>query len=293
MQEILTNAWLGWQRYNDNGKYAALLLLVLLFLWFRREREKQRILLVYTTLVTIFCIVPVSAAFLMIYQTKFYDYEWIWNYVPVTLMIAYGATVFLSEYWENCKMNIGKCIGVSAVALVVIFLCGSMGQDNYGVETGKQERSGAKEALGLLIEEGGNDICLWAPKEIMENARTYDGNIRLVYGRNMWDAALGGYSYETYEKTQELLYLWMCNVAETGMVEYAVETDAGSGSGNFVAETAENIIDSAWCFEAAKAVGVNRVLIPGDILPEELQKLKKAWGMEPELLGAYYLFVVE
>lgn len=292
MQEILTNAWLGWQRYTDNGKYAALLMLVLLFLWFRRKEEKQRVLLIYTTLVTLFCIFPVSAAFLMMYQTKFYNYEWIWSYVPVTLMIAYGCTVFLAEYWENCKKNIWKCIGVTAVVLTLVFLCGSMGQDVCELEDEKYDRAGAKEVLGLVIEEGGNDICLWAPKKIIENARAYDGNIRLAYGRNMWDAALGGYTYETYERNQELLYLWMCNVEEKGLVEYVPKDRMESGDGSVTADV-KTMIDSEWCFETARALGVNRVLIPGDILPEELQKLTKAWGVEPMQLGEYYLFVLQ
>lgn len=289
MQEILTNAWLGWQRYTDGGKYAALLILVLLFLWFCRKEEKQRALLIYTTLVTLFCIFPVSAAFLMMYQTKFYDYEWIWNYVPVTLMIAYGCTVFLTEYWENCKKNIWKCVGVTVAVLTLVFLCGGMGQDAYGMESGKQKRLEAKEVLGQLIEEGGNDICLWAPKEIMENARAYDGNIRLVYGRNMWDAALGAYTYEVYDKNHEFLYLWMCNVEEKGVTEYVAE----KGSDSAETDNAQVIIDSIWCLEAAKSLGVNRVLLPGNILPEELQKLTEAWGTEPVQLGEYYLFVLQ
>lgn len=282
MREILTNAWLGWQRYTDNGKYAALLLAVLLFLWFRREEEKQKVLLVYTTLMTALCIFPVSAAFLMVYQTRFYDYEWIWGYVPVTLMIAYGGTVFLTGYWESCKKNIGKFAVMSAAALAIVFLCGSMGQDAFDAEGEKQSRADAKAVLELLTEEAGDDnICLWAPKEIMENARAYDGNIRLVYGRNMWDASLGGYSYEVYGKDRESLYLWMCNVEENGTVEYAMETDA------------ENIIDSAWCLETVREKGVNCVILPGNILQEELQKLTRAWGLEPVQLGMYYLFVLQ
>lgn len=295
MQEILTNAWLGWQRYTDNGKYAALLILVLLFFWFRREEEKQKVLLVYTTLITLFCLFPVSAAFLMLYQTKFYDYEWIWSYVPVTLMIAYGVAVFLVEYWENCKKIIGKCVGTAAV-LVLVFLCGSMGQDNYGIESEKQERSEAYEVLGRLIEEGGNDICLWAPREIMENARAYDGNVRLVYGRNMWDAALGGYSYETYEKKQELLYLWMGNVAGTGMTEYVPDDDniklEDCESLGLSGVETETVINAVWCLEVAESLGVNRILLPDNILPEELEKLATAWESEPVQLGEYYLFVL-
>ena len=63
MLELLTNAWQGFEQYRSGGKYIALLLTVLLFLWFGRKENKQKVLLIYTTLVTVMCIFPVSAVF--------------------------------------------------------------------------------------------------------------------------------------------------------------------------------------------------------------------------------------
>lgn len=313
MLELLTNAWQGWQRYTDNGKYAALLVLVLLFLWFRRE-EKQKVLLIYTTLVAVLCIFPVSAAVLMAYQTRFYDYEWIWNYVPVTLMIAYGGTVFLTGCWKSYQKSIWKCAGMTLAVLAVVVLCGSLDSKAYE-DAVEYPEDGQVQALLAVVagEAAGQEICLWAPENVMASARAYDGNIRLIYGRDMWDAALGGYSYDTYGEVEEKLYLWMCNVEETGTLEYAlgpesagaaeeavpeaekasavVEAENAGADAEAVPET-ENVIDGAWCVEAARAAGVNRIVLPGNIEAEALGQLAETAQAEVVQYEEYYLLKI-
>lgn len=283
MRELLTNAWLGWHRYTDAGKYAALLLVVFFFLWFRKEEEKEKPLLIYTTLVTILCIFPVSAAILMLYQTGFYNYEWIWSYVPLTLLIAYGGTIFLTECWERYKKSVWQCAGISMAVVTIIVLCGSMGQDVFDAGAERQEREAANTVLEILSTEADEEeICLWAPKGIMASTRAFDGKLQLAYGRNMWDAALGAYSYDTYSESEETLYLWMCNVEESGMVDPAPE-ELTEGALEISPET---------ILEIAKKAGVNRILLPGNIMPEELEKLVGIWKVQPRQIGDYYLITI-
>ena len=270
MLELLTNAWQGFEQYRSGGKYIALLLVVLLFFWFGRKENKEKVLLIYTTLVTVLCIVPVGAVFLMTYQTRYYDYVWIWNYVPVTLMIAYGGTIFLTDSWEHYQKNAWKCVGITVAVLALLVLCGNLnrGQDTIFSESGKKGETQA--VLAVLAEQTKEqDICLLAPKNIMAEARAYDGNIRLIYGRNIWDAALGGYSYETYSKAQEDLYLWMSEVEETGEL-----SDIQS-------------------VEAAGEAGVNRILLPDTVEVGKLQQLSGTMDIEITKLGSYYLLKLE
>jgi len=295
MIELLRNAWSGWLWYTDNGKFAALLLVVLLFLWLRRG-HRNKTLLIYTTVAALLCIFPMSAAFLMQYQTRFYDYEWIWSIVPVTMMIAYGITVFLGNRWENYEKEVRQKgntvtkklfwenLAVTAGVVAVVLLCGRLGNPVFVAKEEASERQWAKTALEDAIKrkqvldeqvqnEGNQGLVLWAPQEVMAYARAYDGNIRLVYGRNMWDKSLMGYSYETYDDVEESLYLWMSSV----------EAYPNQSCREFL----EGGIS---CVEAAAEKGVNCILLPGDTARENVEALGAAIGRKVEAVEGYYVF---
>lgn len=277
MQELLKNAWTGWQAYTEAGKYAALLVVVLLFFWFRKEECREKLLLVYTTVMMVCCIFPVSAALLMKYQTLFYDYAWIWSYVPLTMVIAYGVVVFLGGQWKKYKK--ASRWGITLMVLVLIALCGRLGQPAFGGEREAQERKQTEAIIAAVAETAGEQkICLWAPREIIESVRGLRADIRLIYGRNIWDAALGAYFYEPYGETEESLYLWMCNAEETGNWEYT--TQDGS------------VLDGVACVKSAVAAGVNRILLPGTMEIEGLRVLSDALETEARQMDGYYLFVL-
>ena len=145
MTELLRNAWMGWQDYTEDGKLVALLLAVLLFLWLTGKGKKQGTLVLYSSLAVFCCILPVPAVFLMLYQTKFYDYEWIWSLVPLTGMTAYGITVFLTEYGTEAGREKGhRNIAVPFLLLAAILLSGDMG--NTAEEWDRQRTENASAA---------------------------------------------------------------------------------------------------------------------------------------------------
>lgn len=273
MWELLNNAWKGWLSYTGKGKFAALLIMVLLFFWFRREECKEKLLLVYTTIVLICCIFPVTAVVLMKIQTGFYSYEWIWSYVPLTMMIAYGGVVLTDALWRK-QGKVQKGI-LTAVVFILIFLCGGIGSTTAELKNPK-DRKAAEAIVLALSEESEGEICLWAPKEIMEVARATDGRMRLPYGRNIWDASLGAYFYEPYGKTEEALYLWMC--------------EAQKGNGEYVTEEGM-VIDGNKSVAMALGLGVNRILLPQAIAREEVQKISHDFELEMQAFEGYYLLV--
>ena len=197
MTELIRNAWLGWQDYTEHGKMAALLLLALLLYWFGNKRSgskemmsRRHTLVSYTTVMTVCCICPLTAAALMAYQTKFYDYQWIWGAVPVTIVIALAATQLWTELADKYTGGDGagwKRAGITVLFACVIYLCGSMQSAVWDEDEAAQNRQKAERVLEIITENGQNkDICLWAPQGIMEYARALDGSIVLPYGRNMW-----------------------------------------------------------------------------------------------------------
>ena len=128
MMELFRNAGMGWADYKSGGKMAAFLLIALLYLWFTGKAKEVRVLAVFASVSAVCCILPLTAVPLMLYQTKFYDYEWIWSLVPLTSVTAYGLTVFLAEQWER-KDDGGRprAVAVTLLLLLALLLGGSLG----------------------------------------------------------------------------------------------------------------------------------------------------------------------
>lgn len=297
--ELLGNAWSGWVNYMTQGKLVALFITVLLYLWFGKKNEKSKPFVCYATVMAVCCIVPVTAVILMTYQTKFYDYEWIWSMVPMTVVIAYGLTDFLTEFCLEGKAGKKSTrIGVALLCLVMVLLCGSMGADKedsaaayvemlraYGWETAEKEmsqemlRRQAYDTLAELEElTGGKELLLWAPMGIMEYAREADSRIRLPYGRNMWDASLNGYSYDTYEDAVCGMYLWMEFQNITGNEEHLLNLNG-----------AEAIPTMEVSVGKAMELGVNCIMLPGKTDRETVQRVAEMFGGEVQQIEEYWV----
>lgn len=287
MSEWIRNAGEGWQRWNSQGKLMALFFAVLLLLWFGNRKYRQgsvKKLLIYASILAVLAVIPITAAILMAYQTKFYDYEWVWSLVPITAITAYGGVVLFTVLTEEktVKLSGGFKNGIIRTVLaglllaVILFLSGNMGNSAWDMDTAEKEKLQAQKAVELLGEEGAENllaesICLWAPREILEYARMLDGNITLLYGRNMWDKALGAYSYDTYDISEELLYLWMEQAAGREVPEGYVSQEAVES----LAET-----DAVACVTLAIQKGANRILLPGGLAEDELAGIKEYFGQQ-------------
>lgn len=279
MTELIRNAWLGWENYTESGKLAALFLAALLFLWLNRRKAGHRTLLLYATVAAACCMIPLTAAVLMVYQTKFYDYEWVWSLVPLTAVTAYGVTEFLGSCWGGLQgKSWKKGVPVTLLLLAVLLFCGGMGSRTWNRRQQVQEREQAELVLKELdgLTEG-RDICLWAPRNILEYARELDGSIRLIYGRNMWDISLNGYAYDVYDESAEALYRFMEQVAEP------VQTD----------DAGQELITAEECVEIALSRGVNCILLPRNMEADTLARVERALGRTAERIEEYYLFVLQ
>lgn len=303
MSELLKNAWMGWQNYTDNGKLAALLFAALLFLWFAGKTDRQKPFFGYTAMIAVCCTVPFSAAGLMLYQTRFYDYVWIWSLVPLTAVTAWGFVEFLTD--QRIGESRVQRAGIGLLAAAVLFLCGNLGKESVDFQAEKQELQGAEQVISAVSQnrEGG-EFCLLAPQSIMEYARVIDGKLLLPYGRNMWDHALDGYSYDVYLPETVDLYRWMCSLEELG------DFDNALAIGMVTAEAYEPMRDA--CLKSADKhldtalkKGVNCFLFPGGLKEEavtylaELLQEKTGSGVSAELIteaaggSSYYLMMPE
>lgn len=296
MAEFLRNAWTGWFRVTDGAKIMALFLAALLYLWVSYRQEKQRQLLHYGTAAAICCIVPVTAAALMLYQTRFYDYEWIWSIVPVTVITAYAGTRVLSEYWQGFRREAWrKGLPVTVGLLAAAFLCNVSGGAGVDRKAERAQRAEAESILAIVREEGGTEapeaapagkrsVCMWAPRQVMEYVRRLDSSIILPYGRNMWDGALGAYSYDTYPKDVENMYQWMCVVEETCTENDFDLTDI------MTEKMEEQELSTRECMDAAKKAGVDLLILPENTNQSLLDEVMNVTGVRPRKDSGYYFF---
>lgn len=270
MAEQFKNAWLGWLSFTRTGKMAGALLISLLFLWIYYKRVKQKEFLIYTTAVTLLCILPVTAALLQMYQTKFYDYKWIWSIVPMTAIIGFAAALFMTEFLQKLQSGNRKRQIAAAVLLAVALVFSSgMGAETWEGYGKQPERRRAESLLANLQERmQGREICLWAPRSVVEYARAYDAGLRLLYGRDIWDSDLTAYSYDKYPGGFYDLYQWM-------------EADDG-----------EETVPDSYCVETAMAAGVNCILVPADKPEETIENFQEILGIQAEKLEEYYLFIL-
>ena len=216
MGVYLRNAWSGWLEYTDGGKLVALFLVAVAYLSLTRKlRGPQGRLVLYGGIAAVMCIFPVTAAVLMRYQTLFYDYQWIWSYVPLTAVIALGGTSFLTEQCKPLRGIVKNTILV-LLCVGVLALCGGLGRGGAGTEPAVQEQAAVEAVLETARESCGEEFCLWAPKEILEYSRSLDAGVCLLYGRNMWDIALNAYCYDIYSEETVELYEWMEHLREYG-----------------------------------------------------------------------------
>lgn len=288
MVEWMQGAWSGWTNYTDNGKLPALLLAVLLYLWFGRRQKAHRELLVYTSVMAVCCILPVTAGLLMMYQTKFYNYEWIWSLVPTTAVVAYGVSLFWTEYRAEWAGQWKKVLPVAVLLTSVFLFCGCMGGQDWDRNGQKNDRARAYAALEQVSDRHpGAEICLWAPREVMEYAREKDASIRLPYGRNIWDGFLGAYAYDIYDDDTVMLERWMGHVSMTGVADLEMETKPSVSSLNGMeSATLEE------CVEKARSKGVNCILLTMKASSDAVSRMEAVLETEAERLEAYYLFYV-
>uniref|UniRef100_UPI00405799E3 hypothetical protein n=1 Tax=Acetatifactor sp. TaxID=1872090 RepID=UPI00405799E3 len=275
MMELLESAWPGWLQFTSGGKIVALLLLALIIYWFARNNWKDYwgALGTYATIMTVCCICPLTATVLMEYQTRFYHYQWIWNLVPITIVVAFAATLLWTELMERCskrKNSKGRMIAITFGLVGVICISGGMGAPQWEPEKENAKCRETLQVLEALQQYSEEPIVLWAPQPIMEYARAVDGRICLPYGRNMWDITLNAYTYDVYGADEKDLYAWMCN-AEI----YGTEN--------------ENLTVTS-CADLARNLGVTHILLPGIMQPEILTELEDYLDVKAENLEGYYLF---
>ena len=273
MREYLEKAVNGWLNIHVDGKLLFMLFVAIGILWWYRKRLSEQTFLIYATLITVACTFPLSAALLMVYQTKFYDYPWIWSMVPVTAAIAYGITVCIREIWAEFKIEKKQKVITAAAFVVILILCGIKGFCLTGEPALSEDASRVVETLNSMDP---NANMVWAPKEIITALRQESG-IKVLYGRNMWNEALSAYSYDVYDEDTKACFAWM---------EWAGGYDKTLDASG---EEALKYLDGVECGRYAKKMGVTVIVLPEGFDTELAELMQQDLGIMSQQIGGYYL----
>ncbi len=288
--EWLRDAWIGWENYRTFAKPVALFFAVLLYLAMTRGKRSDAVgqMTGYSAVTALLCILPPTAAVLLIYQTRFYNYEWIWSLVPLTAVTALGGTLLLTERWRSWEKLNNICYNIVLAALIVgvILLCGRPGTDEWKQQTAPEKRAAAERVLTAAAEDsGGEEIYLWAPREILAHARVLDDSIKLLYGRNMWDNALNAYSYDSYPPELEDAFLWLEGAAENGQWSQRIEK-ADEPGGEITAKVTDGAEQITYALEA----GANCIFLRDNLTEDAMKEaaaFSEANGLEIQRIEGY------
>lgn len=275
MRELLQNAINGPAVYFQSNHMAVLVLGLLLYFLSagRRCQIRERRLLGLTVAVLVLVLFPASGACLMLYQTRFYSYPWIWSLVPVTLCIAWGGVWLLWEltgqHRRDGRASLRLAAGIG-VMLALLLLLGNLGRVQTVSEEEKAERSRAAQVVAYLQEiPQMQETLLWGPRQVLEAARQQTGEIRVLYGRNMWEPEAAAYAYDAYTEEEQRLFDWMEALASETAESGANRTDA------YAMFTAVEYGARIWVFPAE---ATERIALAGDWLQEEYDLQVQALG---------------
>lgn len=233
LKDFTEAVYAGWQQYVQGGMYFGLFFAALLFIWLvcydgfvKEGQESKRNLFLYSVGIMGLILFPVTAFLLLKYQTAYYTYSQLFLLVPFILIIGWGMTEFFVWLEKNGKRQKKipgwllrrpwLCEGAAAAVLVaVVWMAGTLSAANEVTnQTENAEKIPAKILTVLQQLEREEEIFLAedvvaAPDEILEYARAYSGDIKLLYGRNMWQKELNAYTYDVYPEELEELHDWL------------------------------------------------------------------------------------
>lgn len=246
--------------FVKDGQYLMLFMVALLLLWLTEDIKKKEFrMFAFTMLLLLLC--PVTAKLLMLYQTQFYGYESLWELLPVTALLAYALVMAVFKMVAALTREYGRFraavpqkkervyeILVTVVLTAILFLCGTLVPGKAitartdGMDAIPDE---AREVLSLLNPED-NAVTLLAPDEIAVWARIYSGDIRLPYGRNLWEPELSAYTYDTYAADKQELHDWVNGSLETSDVQEEMFLSYCASSGyDYIVFSQDRVLEDA------------------------------------------------
>lgn len=224
MIALLDSVGKGFGSFVKDGQYLMLFMIALLLLWLTENQSKKDFRM-FSFVMLLLLICPLTAKALAFYQTKFYSYEDMWELLPVTAVLSYGLVAAFFKMQEAMAWQYGRWkaaaskkkavfreILAGVILTALLFLCGTLSPGKTMTEEYRGSLflpESVEEALGKLQIQEDTPVFLVAPDEIVAWARIYSGNILLPYGRDLTEPELSAFTYDMYGADLRELHDWV------------------------------------------------------------------------------------
>lgn len=216
MQEVVKLILHVQDTINTYGKYQVLFWIALIYLGFRKRKEKNQQKVFLYGIVSLLLLWNPVVIYGIVHAfpevAAYWQLLWV---LPMEGIIAYALCLLLQEteaYQQHKRIYWGYLTG----AVLVIALAGTIlpcksdtvqAADNaYGISRRDME---VLERLDQEQQPGKNNIVLLATNDVQKAARKYNGAIMNLYGSSLWDATVPNDTTDGYKEEQYELYALM------------------------------------------------------------------------------------
>lgn len=209
------NKWLdGITAFKENQGMLWIFSMAVLVVMWRKASKSQQKLLCFSALTGVLIICPVTAVILLKGYTPFYDWLDLQQFLPLVLLLGFGATELIS--WMQKRevpglhlKQMAKTI-ISILCVVVMLFAGTTFHafdsqaeaDENGVPT---EVAEILEPLHNMFAD--KPLVLAAPSDVLMYVRLYEINWQPLYGRDLWSSKAASYINSGYDVEYEYFEL--------------------------------------------------------------------------------------
>lgn len=265
----------GMAEYFAVNKLLAVCFAILLYEFFVHERLSHFIR--YNLVVLLLVLIPPVAVVLLIYQPAIYEYGFVWTLVPVIALASYAVVRFMWDILPGMEKS-GRWryfVGISVICGLVYF-----SGNREILQTVSLEEAALRSGYEQVADSLSEGTVLWGPRDLMQWVRRKNGDIKLVYGLDMWDATAAAYDGDPYGPELTAAYEWM--QAVEGYTVYVENSDV-----IWFDIPEEVILNVEAVFEDMENAGVDVIVFPTATY-EQLKVILPA-GHETREVGKYTL----
>ena len=307
--------------YICNNRIMAILLIACIFALFliigrisksdeiRKTIAPNLHVFIYVLCAYALLVFPLTAFLLGKFQSVFYPPTYLGILIPTVPVLAYLITAF-SPLLNGLKRSVAI---ISVMMLMILMLlCGNMGiapvnnVDHAGYRENEPSFEECMPILEKIVEidsDKAYDYLILATPSVTKYIHWYSGEIRTLYGRDMWDNSLYSMHYDQYSEEVNALYQWICYEDAYGCFYYrdstsilddfdysSLDYDALDGSEEYLGGTkfvllAKELGVDAICFSVNEKTDRKAI----DYITEKLSLSGEFLGVGSSLTDGYYI----